>query len=131
MVQRRLVTLAITLAAAFGLMAAPASAQTLVGGGLVNVGIGDVDLTVEDVEVLNELIQVGDVTVQDLIEVGDVEVAVQVPIGIAANVCPGINAAVLAQQLGQDATTECVADAESAADSRQFQNFINRGGGNA
>lgn len=125
--KRRIVTLVFSLTAALGLMAAPASAQTLVGGGLVNVGVGDVDVTVGDVEVLNDLIQVGDITLED---VADLQATVQVPIGIAANVCPGVNAAVLAQSLGQDATAECVADAQSAADSRQFQNFTNRGGGN-
>jgi hypothetical protein len=64
-------------------MAMPASAQ-LVGGGLVVVNISNV---------ANNLARDLDVNVQDLIDIG----SVQVPIGVAANVC-NISAAVLASQ---------------------------------
>jgi hypothetical protein len=104
--RKRLVGLAVASTAAFGLMAAPAAAQPVVTGGLVNVNISDIDLAL-----LNHL---------------DIDVAAQVavPIGIAANVCPTVNAAVLAQDLVQDGEAEC--DAENVTDSRQFLRYISR-----
>jgi hypothetical protein len=59
------------------------------------------------------------------VNVTDVGVVVQVPIGIAANVC-GVNAAVLAEQLPGD--VECDADAQSAADSRQLMRLAEEQG---
>ena len=111
------------LAAVAGLTAAPANAQ--VGqAGLVNVGVatGDIDVTV-----LNDLIDIGVLNVSDLVDVENVMVVAQVPIGIAANVCPGVNAAVLGQA-NQGGGIACVADAESAADSRAFQRLLKRQG---
>jgi len=67
--------------AACALIATPASAQ-LVGGGLVVVNISDV---------------IDDIAVAINVEENQIPVTVQVPIGIAANVCD-VNANVLAQQ---------------------------------
>lgn len=94
MIKRRLVTLVAAVAMSIGLMAGPAAAQQ---SGLVNVNIEDVDLGV----IAN----------------------VQVPIGIAANVC-GINAAVLAADLNQDGSAECTADADVVAENQAIQRFL-------
>jgi hypothetical protein len=63
------------------------------------------------------------------VNVSDVDVGVianvQVPVGIAANVC-GVAVNVLARQLPGD--VECDADAESAANSDQFMTFADRQG---
>ena len=77
---RRLAALAATGALSIG-VTAPASAQPLFTGGLVNVNVTDV-LTNNDV-------------------------AVQVPIGVAANVCD-VSVAVLAETAG-DAPVNCTA----------------------
>jgi hypothetical protein len=92
----------ITAAAASVAVAAPAMAQNL-GSGLVNVQVGDVTLlngflNNDQIAALNNL---------------SVPVNVQVPVGVAANVC-GVNANVLAKQLkGGDAT--CTAKSGSKA----------------
>jgi phosphoribosylcarboxyaminoimidazole (NCAIR) mutase len=67
--------------------AAPASSQpvVIVPGGLINIVVFDV--------------------------VEDVNVNVQVPIGVAVNVC-GVNAAVLAADFEQDQEVDCSATAE-------------------
>jgi hypothetical protein len=125
---RILATLA-AMAMALGLSAAPAGAvghgdinldQITFQQGLVNVGVTVGDVTVQDV------IDIGDITVTELVNLENVAVIAQVPIGIAANVCPAVNAAVLgkAQQSGEGLA--CLADAESAADSRVFQRWMNR-----
>jgi hypothetical protein len=59
------------------------------------------------------------------VNVGNVNVTAQVPIGIAANVCPAVTAAVLGKA-AQGGTIECVADATSAADSAVFQRWLQR-----
>lgn len=116
-VKRNVLAVLATAVLSMALLAGPAAAQPVVTGGLVNVTVADI--TVE------ELIEIGDVTVEDLIDVHDVGIIaqVQVPIGIAANVCPNVNAAVLAQDLVQTGEAGCIADADSAADSRAFQRF--------
>ena len=51
-----------------------------------------------------------------LVNVAVGDVVVQVPIGIAANVCPNLNANVLAQQFaGTDQVANCNADAQGLA----------------
>ena len=69
-------------------VAAPASAQPVITGGLINITI---------VDVLNNN-----------------EVTVQVPIGIAANVCD-VNAAVLLAAIEDTGSAECTADADALA----------------
>ncbi len=67
--------------------------------GLVNVNLGDVDLTIaEDINV----------------NVSQIPVTVQVPIGVAANVC-GISANVLAADLQDDDVASCDAETTSQA----------------
>lgn len=48
-----------------------------------------------------------------------VPITVQVPIGIAANVCPNVNAAALAQQLKQQGTATCKAENATQAFANQ------------
>jgi hypothetical protein len=63
------------------------------------------------------------------VNVSDIDVGVianvQVPVAVAANVC-GVAVNVLAEQLPGD--VECDADAESAAENRQFMQFAERQG---
>ena len=74
-------------------MAAVPSAQRpiVVGGGLVNVQIGSIEI-IDDVEVRNVL--------------NDLTVSVGVAANIAANVC-GVNVGVLAADLGRGADFAC------------------------
>lgn len=83
-----------------GIAAVPAAAQPVVTGGLVNV------------------------TIVDLLDVEGNQVVVQAPIGIAANVCPTVSAAVLAQDFAQTGEAECEATQESIADSEAFNRFM-------
>jgi hypothetical protein len=98
-------------AVALGMSAVPAAAQRQEG--LVNVNVSDVSVTLE------ELITDNNINVQ--VPVGAV---VQVPIGIAANVC-NVSAAVLAQQAADaapcDATSETATEAELLALARSLQ----------
>ena len=50
--------------------------------------------------------------------------AVQVPIGVAANVCD-VNAAVLVAAIHDEGSATCEADADSQADSRQIARIFN------
>ena len=73
--------------AALAVLATPALAQVNTSGGLVNVSVQNVDilknfLNNDQISALNNL---------------SVPVSVQVPVGVAANVC-GVNANVLAKQ---------------------------------
>lgn len=73
--------------AALAVLATPAVAQLNTSGGLVNVSVQNVDilknfLNNDQISALNNL---------------SVPVSVQVPVGVAANVC-GVNANVLAKQ---------------------------------
>ena len=77
---------------AVGIAAPTASAQPVVTGGLINVTLVDtIDLT---------------------------NTSVQVPIGIAANVCD-VNAAVLLAAVRDQGSAKCDADADSIAFARQ------------
>ena len=90
-------------AAALALGTTPALAQNVdLSGGLV-------DVTVQDVSVLNDFLN--DTQIAALNNVGPI--TVQVPIGVAANVC-GVNANVLAEQERAGGAT-CTAENASNA----------------
>ena len=92
----------VMIAAGLALGTTPALAQVDVGGGLV-------DLTVQDVSVLNNFLN--DAQIAALNNVGPI--TVQVPVGVAANVC-GVDANVLAQQEKAGGAT-CTAENASKA----------------
>ena len=99
------------IAASIPLFAAPAVAQQQ--GGLVNVNVSDISVDLERVISDNNLnVQV------------PVAAVVQVPVGIAANVC-NVSAAVLAQQAADaapcEATNETATDTEIASVARALQ----------
>lgn len=83
---------------ALGLMAGAAYAQNQNQGGLVNVAVGDIGI--------------------DALQ----NTNVQVPIGIAAQVC-GVDANVIAQQ-GQGALADCKVDQTNANEA--FMNFVSK-----
>jgi hypothetical protein len=90
--------------AAAALMATAAPAQNAAQGGLVNVNIQDVTILenfLNDTQIaaLNNL---------------NVPITVQVPVGIAANVC-NVNANVLAQQARRGGNAQCDAESGSQA----------------
>lgn len=95
------IMVATTVAAGLGMAAIPAAAQQ---NGLVNVTVGDVVLrnilNDNEIEVLNDL---------DLLNNNQIQV--QVPVGIAANVC-NVSAAVLARASSRGA---CTAESGSQA----------------
>lgn len=76
---------------ALPLIQAPSSAQVVVGGGLVNVQVGSIEI-IDDVEVRNVL--------------NDLTVSVGVAANIAANVC-GVTVGVLARDLARGADFAC------------------------
>ena len=86
----RLAAVLATSALSLGVAASPASAQPLVvaGGGLVNVSVTDV--------------------------ANNNTVTVQVPVGVAANLCD-INAAVLVQEFRDTGTASCEATPDTKA----------------
>jgi hypothetical protein len=90
-------------AAALAAMASPALAQLNTGAGLVNVQIGDVSL-------LNNFLNNTQLAALNNVSL---PITVQVPVGVAANVC-GVNANVLAQQKGTGTAT-CTAKNGSRA----------------
>lgn len=94
MSKSRIVSVLAAATMSTGLMAGPAFAQQ---SGLVNVNVEENDI--------------------------GIPVNVQVPIGIAANVC-GVNAAVLAAAVSQDGDAECDAEAEAVAQNRAIQRFL-------
>ena len=94
-------------AAALALGTTPALAQN------VNVGGGLVDVTIQDVNVLNDSLNENELELLNNNNVA-VPVNIQVPIGIAANVC-GVAANVLAADLKQDGEAECTASNASRA----------------
>jgi hypothetical protein len=99
------------VAASVALFSAPAAGQAQ--NGLVNVNVSDVTVTLEDI--------ISDNNINVQVPVGAV---VQVPIGIAANVC-NISAAVLAKQASDaapcDATNETASRAELTTLARSLQ----------
>ena len=108
------------IAAALAAAGAPAVAQTVdVSGGLV-------DVTIQDVSVLNNSLNQNEIELLSRNNVA-VPITVQVPIGIAANVCPNVNAAVLAQQLRQTGDANCTATSGSRALGQQVLRQTVRG----
>lgn len=91
------------IAAALALGATPAVAQ-------INTSQGLVDVTIQDVSILNNVLN--DTQIAALNDIG-VPITVQVPVGVAANVC-GVNANVLAAQKKAGRPT-CTATSASKA----------------
>jgi hypothetical protein len=99
------------IAAALATAATPAVAQNIdLSGGLV-------DVTIQDVSVLNNFLN--DAQIAALNDIG-VPITVQVPIGIAANVC-NVSANVIAEQ---NQTGRYACDAENAT--QAFANQVIR-----
>lgn len=90
-------------AAAAALGSTPAVAQVDVGGGLV-------DVTIQNVDILNNFLNDSQLAALDNVSV---PITVQVPLGVAANVC-GVNANVLAQQEKAEGA-KCTASSGSKA----------------
>lgn len=94
----------IIAAAALGLGTSPAIAQNVdLSGGLV-------DVTIQDVTILNDFLNAAQIQALNNVAV---PVTVQVPVGVAANVC-GVDANVLAQQKKSGDAT-CTAENGSRA----------------
>ena len=93
----------ILIAAAALAAAAPATAQ-------VNISQGLVDVTIQDVSILNNFLNNDQIAALNNVSV---PITVQVPVGIAANVC-GVDANVLAQQKKTGNAT-CTAQSGSRA----------------
>jgi hypothetical protein len=93
------------IAAALGTaaVAVPAAAQLNTSQGLVTV-------TVQDVSILNNFLNNDQIAALNNLSI---PISVQVPVGVAANVC-GVNANVLASQKGAGAAT-CAAKSGSKA----------------
>ena len=81
----------IAAALAIPVATTPSSAQVVIGGGLVNVQVGSIEI-IDDVEVRNVL--------------NDLTVSVGVAANIAANVC-GVTVGVLASDLARGADFAC------------------------
>ena len=93
------------IAAALAAAATPAAAQVDVGGGLV-------DVTIQNVDILNNFLNDAQIAALNNVSV---PITVQAPIGIAANVC-GVDANVLAQQKkAGDATCEAQSGSRALA----------------
>ncbi len=76
----------IMIAAVLATAATPALAQ-------VDISQGLVDVTIQDVSILNNFLNDAQIAALNGVSV---PVTVQVPVGVAANVCPDLNANVLA-----------------------------------
>ncbi len=109
-----------SLALGTATMVAPASAQVNVPvqGGLVNVAVGDVILQdiLTDIEIT---------ALNDLDILNDNQIIVQVPIGIAANVC-NVSAAVLARQAADAAQCDASSGSQALAQAIRKQHLRNR-----
>ena len=97
------------IAAALATAATPALAQ-------VNLSQGLVDVTVQDVSILNNFLNNAQIQALNGLSV---PVTVQVPVGIAANVCPDLNANVLAAQKKTGGGAACTATSGSRALAQQ------------
>jgi len=105
-------TLVAATTVALGLAMAPAFAQNQsTQGGLVNVSLGNVKPEIAK-----------NINVSE----NQVPVTVQVPVGVAANVC-GVDANVLAQQ-GRGGTAQCTAKNTSTALNQAVQRQVGGGG---
>ena len=99
-------------AAALALAATPAISQG-VQGGLVNVQV--------PVTVLNGSLNNNEIEILKNVGVNvAAPINVQVPIGIAANVCPDVTAAVLAEQMKNGGGASCTATTASRALGQQI-----------
>ena len=104
----------IAAAVAATMAAAPAAAQ--VAGGLVTVQIDDINvlnnsLNQNDVRILNNFLNDNNTTLN-----AQLPITVQVPVGIAANVCPNVsNVAILGMAGGNAADIDCEATTGSRA----------------
>ena len=106
------------IAAALAAATSPAVAQT--------VNTGSVAVTITDISILNNSLNRNEVELLSRNNI-NAPITVQVPIGIAANVCPNVNAAVLAQQLRQQGTASCTATSGSRALAQQVLRQTVRG----
>ena len=100
------------IVAALAAAATPAVAQN------VNVGGGLVDVTIQDVNVLNNSLNKNQVEILNNNNIA-VPVTVQVPIGIAANVCD-TTVQLLQQDLADDGDAACTATSASNALGQQI-----------
>lgn len=98
-------------AAALALGTTPVLAQNVDASG------GLIDVTVQDVSILNNFLNEAQIAALNNLEV---PITVQAPIGIAANVC-NVRANVLAQQ-ARDGDATCAAESGSQA----FAQLVNR-----
>lgn len=114
----RNLVMAAALAAGTAAFSLPASAQVQIPSGLVNVTVGDVIL--EDILNENEIEVLNDLDI-----LNDNQIQVQVPIGIAANVC-NISAAVLAQQAADAAPCDAESGSQALAQAIRKQYLRNR-----
>ena len=91
---KRFKAVALAAALAIPMAAVPANAQrpVVIGGGLVNVQIGSIDLLTGDIDIID-----------------DVTVGIGVAAQIAANVC-GVAVGVIAQDLAQGSPVNCTND---------------------
>ena len=94
-------------AAALAVSATPGLAQVNTGS-----GNGLVAVNIQDVSILNNFLNNDQIAALNDISA---PITVQVPIGVAANVCPNVGAAVLAQKLKQGGTATCNATTGSKA----------------
>lgn len=98
---------AATLATSLALLAAPAFAQNVNANNLINVNISNV---------------ANDIARNLSIDVSQVPVTVQVPVGVAANVCD-VDANILARG-GDDGTSSCDANNTSQALNQAVQRHM-------
>lgn len=104
-------TAAIVGTLTFGVGGVASAQQTDVGGsqGLVVVDISNVRVDIADVLDVEE---------------NQIPVTVQVPVGVAANVCPNVDANVLAQDFRGSQDTACQAQSTSQALNKAVQRQI-------
>ena len=94
-----------------------AVAQNVSANNLVTVQLSNTEVANEIAE---NLAQDLDVTAQDVVDLG----SVQVPVGIAANVCPDVDAAALAEQKNEGGA-ECTAENTTNAFTKAVQKSLN------
>jgi hypothetical protein len=97
------------IAAVLATAATPALAQ-------IDVSQGLVDVTIQDVSILNNFLNDAQIAALNGVSV---PVTVQVPVGVAANVCPDLNANVLAAQKKTGGGASCTATSGSKALAQQ------------
>ena len=93
----------VMIAAAFAASVAAVPAMAQQQSGLVNVNIDEIDVELE------EILSRNNVNV-------DIPVLVQIPVGIAANICPDVTVAALLALAASGTSPVCVADADATSD---------------